>query len=239
MHGMLADTSARAGRLREHALAGLPCDVLICPPSTMLGVVSRLVRDSGILLGGQDCHGGQSGAFTGDIAAAMLADLGCSHVLAGHSERRRNHGETDHNVRRKAAAAHRAGLVAIVCMGEDGKQRRAGMAFDVVESQLKNSLPEGATAANTIVAWEPVWAIGTGETATPADVSIMHRFLKEALAGRLGDEARDMRLLYGGSVNSANAGELLAIEDVDGMLVGGASLDVDHFWHIVECGSAK
>ena len=239
MHGTLAESSARAGRLREHALGGLPCDVLICPPATVLGVLARSLRDCGILVGGQDCHAEAGGAFTGDIAAAMLADLGCSHVLVGHSERRRGHAETDGDVCRKAAAAHAAGLVAIVCLGEDRNARQAGLAYDVVRGQLRNSLPESVTAKNTIVAWEPVWAIGSGDTATPADAAPMHRAIRGELVDRFGGEGAAIRLLYGGSVNSGNAGQLLDIADVDGALVGGASLDPDGFWRIVRCGSPQ
>ena len=182
----------------------------------------------------QDCHHATHGAFTGDIAATMLADLGCSHVLVGHSERRTTHRESSHDVRRKAVAAHQAGLVAIVCIGEDRDERRAGKAFDTAAGQLARSLPADATAANTVIAWEPVWAIGTGDTASAADVVAMHRFLKQQLIALLG---HGVRVLYGGSVNPSNARELLAIESVDGLLVGGASLDPDRFWQIATEGA--
>ncbi len=237
MHGLLADACERARRLGAHASGGMPCDVLICPPSTVLHPVALLLAESGIRLGGQDCHEEESGAYTGDIAAPMLADLGCSHVLLGHSERRRRHGESDRTVRSKAAAAHRAGLVAIVCVGEGGEDRRAGRAAEVVAEQVRNAIPGTASPANTIVAWEPVWAIGTGESATPEDAAAMHGVLKGVLAQCGRTDA--MRLLYGGSVNDDNAGELLSIGTVDGLLVGGASLDADRFWRIVEAGTAR
>lgn len=229
MHGTLAWARNQTRRLAEKARNGLPCDVLVCPPATLLNTVAGPLRDAGILVGAQDCHHETHGAFTGDIAASMLADLGCSHVLVGHSERRTAHRESSRNVRRKAAAAHQAGLVAIICIGEDREERRAGKAFDTAAGQLTRSLPADATAANTVIAWEPVWAIGTGDTASAADVVAMHRFLKQQLIALLGD---GVRLLYGGSVNPSNSRELLAIEPVDGLLVGGASLDPDRFWQI-------
>lgn len=233
MHGTLAWAQDQAGRLAAKAGNGLPCDVLVCPPATLLNTVAGPLRDAGILVGAQDCHHETHGAFTGDIAAAMLADLGCSHVLVGHSERRTTHRESSHDVRRKAVAAHQAGLVAIICIGEDRDERRAGKAFETTAGQLTRSLPAEATAANTVIAWEPVWAIGTGETANAADVVAMHRFLKQQLIALLGD---GVRLLYGGSVNPSNSRELLAIEPVDGLLVGGASLDPDGFWQIATDG---
>ena len=198
MHGTLAWAGDQARRLADKTRNGLPCDVLVCPPATLLGALAGPLRDAGILLGAQDCHHETSGAFTGDIAATMLADLGCSHVLVGHSERRSFHRESSHDVRRKAMAVHQAGLVAIICIGEDRNERRAGRAFDTTADQLACSLPAGATEANTIIAWEPVWAIGTGDTANAADVLAMHRFLKQQLMALVGD---GVRLLYGGSVS--------------------------------------
>ncbi len=234
MNGTLAWARNQARRLAEMAGNGLPCDVLICPPATLLNTVAEPLRDAGILVGGQDCHHASHGAFTGDIAATMLADLGCSHVLVGHSERRTIHRESSHDVRRKAMAAHQAGLVAIVCIGEGREERRAGKAFDATAGQLAGSLPADATAANTVIAWEPVWAIGTGDTANAADVVAMHQFLKQQSSALLGD---GVRVLYGGSVNPSNSRELLAIEPVDGLLVGGASLDPDTFWQIAADGA--
>ena len=234
MHGTLAWAGDQARRLVEKTRNGLPCDVLVCPPSTLLGTLARPLRDAGILLGAQDCHHETLGAFTGDIAATMLADLGCSHVLVGHSERRSLHQESSYDVRKKAMAAHQAGLVAIICIGENRNERREGKAFDTTAEQLVCSLPAGSTAANTVIAWEPVWAIGTGDTANTADVLAMHRFLKQRLMALLGD---GVRLLYGGSVNPSNSRELLDIEQVDGLLIGGASLDPDQFWQIASDGA--
>lgn len=218
---------AADGRALAEAVAGGAtdvCDVLLCPPATLLATVIDAVADSGVSVGGQDCHAAASGAHTGDIAAEMLADLGCSHVIAGHSERRADHGEDDAAVRAKAEAAHRAGLVAIICVGETEAERDAGKANDVVAGQLQGSLPEGSTAASTVVAYEPVWAIGTGKTATPQDVADMHGHIRALLP-----DASMMQILYGGSVKPANAAELLALDDVDGALVGGASLKAEDF----------
>ncbi len=234
MHGTVAWAGDQARRLAENSRNGLPCDVLVCPPVTLLGMLAGPLRDAGILLGAQDCHHETHGAFTGDVAATMLADLGCSHVLVGHSERRTCHRESSHDVRKKAMAAHQAGLVAIICIGENRNERREGRALDTVADQLARSLPAGATAANTVIAWEPVWAIGTGDTAQAADVLAMHRFLKQQSI-TLVDEG--VRLLYGGSVNPSNSRELLDIEQVDGLLIGGASLDPDGFWQIATDGA--
>ena len=236
MHGTFAWAQDQVRKLVRNAANGVPCDVLVCPPATLLAEVTGSLRDTGIMTGAQDCHHETHGSFTGDIAAAMLADLGCSHVLVGHSERRTAHGESNEEVMKKAAAAHRAGLVTIVCIGENRHERQAGKAFDATAEQLERSLPAGATQANTIVAWEPVWAIGTGDTAAPGDVVAMHRFLKGKLAARLGD---CVRLLYGGSVNPSNCADLLAIDTVDGLLVGGASLDADRFWKVATFGAGE
>ena len=210
------------------------CDVVVCPPATLISVLAERAEGTEILLGGQDCHVQQSGAFTGDIAAAMLADLGCSHVIVGHSERRRYHGEDDQTVAAKVAAAHDAGLTAIVCVGESKEERDAGRAGDVVTDQIRGSLPDGANAKNTVIAYEPVWAIGTGDTATSADVAEIHRLIRDLLAEVMRGQAGAARIVYGGSVNAGNAAELLALDDVDGALVGGASLKPDDFWAIVQ-----
>ncbi|MGM0586600.1 MAG: triose-phosphate isomerase [Pseudomonadota bacterium] len=216
------------------AAIGTPgCDVLICPPATLLAPMARTASGGPVAVGGQDCHAAASGAHTGDVSAEMLADAGASAVIVGHSERRADHGEQDADVRAKAEAAWRAGLSAIICVGETEAERDAGRALDVVGAQLAGSVPEGATAANTVVAYEPVWAIGTGRTASTEDIAEMHRFLRETLAGRFGAEAEGMRLLYGGSVKPGNAAEIFAVEDVDGGLVGGASLKAEDFAAIV------
>lgn len=208
-------------------------DVMICPPATLLAQVAWAAKSSKILLGGQDCHIEPSGAYTGDVSAEMLADAGATAVIVGHSERRAGHGELDRIVRRKAEAAHRAGLAAIVCVGETAGEREAGLTTDVVRRQLKGSLPDGARAADTIIAYEPVWAIGTGATPTIADVERMHAAIRETLGGRFGAEGANMRVLYGGSVKPSNARELMRVGNVNGALVGGASLKAGDFLGIV------
>ncbi|NBN64114.1 triose-phosphate isomerase [Pannonibacter tanglangensis] len=208
-------------------------DVMICPPATLL---SRLAGDAAgtrIALGGQDCHAAVSGAHTGDVSAEMLKDAGATAVIVGHSERRADHGESDAVVRAKAQAAWRAGLVAIICIGETEAERKAGKTLAVVAGQLDGSVPDGATAANTVIAYEPVWAIGTGLTPTAADVAEVHAALRARLAARLGGEGAAMRLLYGGSVKPANAAELMAVPHVNGALVGGASLKAADFLGII------
>jgi triosephosphate isomerase (TIM) len=214
----------------------LACELLICPPATLLAVLGEALAGSSIRLGGQDCHAAAKGAHTGDISAEMLKDAGCSHVIVGHSERRSDHGESDAAVRAKAEAARRTGLVAIICVGESEVERLAGQALEVVARQLAGSIPPGASAADLVIAYEPVWAIGTGRTPTVQDVGEMHAHIRRRLADSVADAA-GVRLLYGGSVKPSNAGELLAVADVDGALVGGASLVAGDFWAIARsCG---
>ncbi|SFJ22084.1 triose-phosphate isomerase [Albimonas pacifica] len=210
------------------------CDVLICPPATLIAPMAQRAAGSVVAVGGQDCHARDSGAHTGDVSAAMLRDAGASYVILGHSERRADHGESDADVRAKTEAAWAAGLVAIVCVGETEAQRDAGEALSVVGAQLAGSLPDGATAANTVVAYEPVWAIGTGRTPSNDDIAEMHSHMRARLAERFGAEADGMRLLYGGSVKPGNAREIFGLADVDGGLVGGASLKAADFAGIVE-----
>lgn len=234
MNGLKADGVARfEGLMALAAVEPAACDVVICPPATLIETLSDRAG-SGIVVGGQDCHHEPSGAFTGDIAAPMLADLGCRHVITGHSERRRDHGEDNQLVAAKAAAAHGAGLTAIICVGENKAERDSGQALDVVARQVRESLPDKAKATNTVIAYEPVWAIGTGDTATPGDVAEIHGMVRDLLLTLLPDEADAIRILYGGSVNAGNAAELLALDNVDGALVGGASLKPDDFWAIVQ-----
>jgi len=205
-------------------------DMLICPPFTLLATVEVICQQSRIYLGAQDCHMAEKGAHTGDISAAMLADIGCSHVIVGHSERRTDHAETDAIVKAKAEAAQANGLCAVVCIGETEAERDAGKTLDVVKTQIAGSVPDGATAANAVVAYEPVWAIGTGRTPTIDEVREVHAFIRERLAAKLGQDAADgIRLLYGGSMNPGNAKDLLALADVDGGLIGGASLKAADF----------
>jgi triosephosphate isomerase len=209
------------------------CEMLLCPPATLIAQAAWAAKGSILKLGGQDCHPKVSGAHTGDISAAMLADAGASYVILGHSERRADHGEGDALVQAKAQAAGPAGLTAVICLGETEAERDAGRTLDVVGSQLAGSVPDGATAANTVIAYEPVWAIGTGRTPTLAEIAEVHGFLRSRLKARFGAEAAAMRLLYGGSVKPSNAAEIFAIADVDGALVGGASLKAADFGAIV------
>jgi triosephosphate isomerase len=204
-------------------------DLLICPPATLVAAFAMVAKGSPVAIGAQDCHARVSGAHTGDISAEMLVDAGARWIIVGHSERRADHAESDATVRAKAEAAWRAGAVAIVCVGETRAERDAGKALDVVGTQLAGSLPDGATAANTVVAYEPVWAIGTGLTPTPADVAQVHAFIRERLVARFKDQGAAMRILYGGSVKPSNAAELMAVANVNGALVGGASLKAADF----------
>ena len=220
----------------DRLLAGLPasgpgCDVLICPPATLIHPMAARVAGR-IAVGGQDCHANPSGAHTGDIAAVQLADAGASHVILGHSERRCDHGETDAQVRAKAEAAHAAGLVAVICVGETELQRDAGQTLGVISAQLAGSVPEGASAANTVIAYEPVWAIGSGRVPGAGQIAEVHTLLRERLGERFADGA-GFTLLYGGSVKPSNAAEIFAIAHVDGALVGGASLKAADFAPII------
>jgi triosephosphate isomerase len=203
-------------------------ELLICPPATLVG--AAIATAAGRLsIGGQDCHQKASGAHTGDVSASMLADLGATFVIVGHSERRTDHAESSELVKAKAEAALAAGLIAILCVGETDAERKAGRTLDVVGAQIADSLPAGATAANLVLAYEPVWAIGTGLTPTAADVADVHAFIRAELARALGAEGAGVRILYGGSVKPSNAVELMGVANVDGALVGGASLTSKDF----------
>lgn len=236
MNGLRQDGLALArGVAAKLANEGAPsCDLLVCPPATLISDVSGALAGTAIAVGGQDCHAAPSGAHTGDVSAPMLADLGCGYVIVGHSERRTDHGETDEAVRAKAVAAHKAGLIAIVCIGETEAERDQGRTIEVVAGQFHGSLPEGATAVDTVIAYEPVWAIGTGRTPTVADVAEVHAMIRREARTRMGDDAGKLRILYGGSMKPSNARELIAIDDVDGGLIGGASLKVEDFWAIAQ-----
>ena len=203
--------------------------IIVCPPATLIAEFAARARGASLRIGAQDCHPEPAGAFTGDISAEMLKDAGASAVIVGHSERRIYHKETDAQVRAKALAAHRAGLLAIACVGETRAERESGSALGVVSSQLDGSLPDGLSPENLVVAYEPVWAIGTGLTPKPDEIAEMHGFIRQHLCARLGGGMRRMRILYGGSVKGANAQELRSVADVDGFLVGGASLKADEF----------
>ncbi|MFQ5985433.1 MAG: triose-phosphate isomerase, partial [Alphaproteobacteria bacterium] len=201
MNGLRRDGVERARDLAARATRWAPkCEIVLCPPATLIHVVGAALSGSPVALGSQDCHDADKGAHTGDIGAPMLADAGCRFVIVGHSERRRDHGETDSTVRAKAEAAHRAGLTAIVCLGESEAEREAGLTLEVVARQLEGSLPAGAGPANAVIAYEPVWAIGTGRTPSPDETADVHRYLRNLLIDRLGEEGRGIRLLYGGSV---------------------------------------
>jgi triosephosphate isomerase len=209
-------------------------DLLVCPPATLIATFAAKMQSSsqgskGMAIGGQDCHPAASGAHTGDISAEMLADAGASAVIVGHSERRADHGESDSLVRQKAQAAWRAGLTAVVCIGETQSQRDAGQTLDICLGQLQGSLPDGSRADNLVVAYEPVWAIGTGRTPTVKDVEQIHEFIRQALSARFNGEGARMRILYGGSVKPSNARELMGVANVNGALVGGASLKASDF----------
>jgi triosephosphate isomerase len=204
-------------------------DLLICPPATLLFAATAVVSGSKVAIGAQDCHPAAAGAHTGDISAEMLADAGATAIIVGHSERRTDHHDTDALVRAKAEAAWRAGLVAIVCVGETQAERDAGQTLNVVGRQVAGSIPDGATAANTVVAYEPVWAIGTGRTPTTKDIEEVHKLIRDRLKDRFSGEGASIRILYGGSVKPSNAAELMAVANVDGALVGGASLKAVDF----------
>jgi triosephosphate isomerase len=219
----------------EAMLAGAPgvaakADLLVCPPATLIAAFAEKARGSNIIaIGAQDCHPKASGAHTGDLSAEMLADAGASAIIVGHSERRADHGESDALVRQKTEAVWRAGLTAIVCIGETQHQRDAGQALDICRGQLDLSLPDQARADNLVVAYEPVWAIGTGLTPTVGDVQQIHKFIRDFLIARFNGEGARTRILYGGSVKPSNAAELMAVANVNGALVGGASLKAADF----------
>lgn len=232
-------TSASLGELRaigQGFAQGLDtvADALVCVPATLVSRAADVAAGTPVTVGGEDCHAKESGAHTGDISAEMLKDAGASSVIVGHSERRTDHGEDDATVHAKAEAAWRAGLVAIICIGETRAEREGGATLDVLSRQIDGSVPAGATAANAVVAYEPVWAIGTGLTPTVTDVAEAHAHIRARLAAKLGEAAGKMRILYGGSVKPSNAVELLGIDNVDGALVGGASLKAADFLGIAE-----
>ena len=235
MNGVNASLDEANALMAKLSAFDAKCDVMLCPPATLIAGMARAVSGSAIAIGGQDCHAQQSGAHTGDISAAMLKDASASAVIVGHSERRADHGESNAIVKAKAEAAISQGLTAIVCLGETLAQREAGLTLSVVHDQLNGSLPSGASGGNSIVAYEPVWAIGSGLTPTIQQIAEVHQALRAALSALLGaEEAHNVRILYGGSVKPGNARELMAIDNVDGALVGGASLKADDFFAIIE-----
>jgi triosephosphate isomerase len=234
MNGLKADGLALAREVARRAASEPPgAELVVCPPATLLSLAADALAGSGVGLGGQDCHTRPAGAHTGDISAPMLRNAGCSHVILGHSERRLEHHESDALVRAKAKAARGAGLVVILCIGETAQQRDNGHTLQVVTRQLAGSVPEGLSAAELVIAYEPVWAIGTGRTPSIGDIAAVHAHIRAELARRVADPAA-LRVLYGGSVKPGNARALLQSPEIDGALVGGASLVADDFWAIAK-----
>jgi triosephosphate isomerase (TIM) len=230
MNGLRSSIAEFEAMLAGASKVTAKANLLVCPPATLIAAfAAKLGGSKAVGLGGQDCHPKVSGAHTGDISAEMLADAGASAVIVGHSERRADHGESDGLVRQKAEAAWRAGLMAIVCIGETQSQRDAGQTLDICRCQLQGSLPDGARADNLVVAYEPIWAIGTGLTPTVKDVEQIHQFIRETLSARFNGQGAKMRILYGGSVKPSNARELMGIANVNGALIGGASLKATDF----------
>ncbi|KAF0138767.1 MAG: triosephosphate isomerase (TIM) [Rhodospirillaceae bacterium] len=234
MNGLLADSLAGNLASLIKGKPDWPFEVVVCPPFLLLRPVGQTIMGSGIALGGQDCHARESGAHTGDVSPVMLKDVGCTYVILGHSERRTDHGESDALVRAKATAALKAGLKVILCIGETEAEHDTGKTLLVNQTQLKGSVPEGVTAATLVIAYEPVWAIGTGRTPTNPEIQEVHAFIRKELAALIGPEAEGVRILYGGSMKPGNAKEILALPDVDGGLIGGASLKAEDFWAIAQ-----
>ena len=237
MNGLLADgVDLAKGIAQEVKSMGKPeCEFLVCPPFTLLTSVKKVLRGSKVALGAQDAHFAEKGAHTGDISPLMLKEIGCQYVILGHSERRADHGESSELVNKKAVAVNAAGLKTVICIGETLEQRDAGKTIEVCTKQIQGSVPETATSANTVIAYEPVWAIGTGKTPTAQDVEEVHAAVRKALAKKLGKgNAGKMLILYGGSVKPSNAKEFLSLPDVDGALIGGASLKVSDFISIAK-----
>ena len=235
MNGLLAEgtTLAKEVAAEVKKLGKAECEFLVCPPFTLLNTVKKALRGSKVALGAQDCHTAEKGAHTGDISPLMLKDCGCSYVILGHSERRADHNESNALICQKAEAAYKAGLKAVICIGETEAERDAGKTIDVCTKQIMGSVPDSATAVNTVIAYEPVWAIGTGKTPTTNDVEEVHAAIRKVIAKKLGKgNANKMRILYGGSMKPANAAGLLALPDVDGGLIGGASLKASDFMAI-------
>ena len=231
MNGTTAALAEVSALLAAHPAPA--CEMLLCPPATLIAQMAAAARGSVLRVGGQDCHARAAGAHTGDISAPMLVDAGASHVILGHSERRADHFESDAMVRAKAEAALTAGLVAVICVGESEAQHDAGQTLAVIGAQLAGSVPDGASAANLVIAYEPIWAIGSGRTPTLAEIEQVHGAIRARLTARFGTAATGIRLLYGGSVKPSNAAEIFAVPEVNGALVGGASLKAADFGAIV------
>lgn len=237
MNGLLADGVDLAKGVAQEVkgMGKIECEFLVCPPYTLLTSVRKALRGAKVALGAQDCHFAANGAHTGDISPLMLKDIGCQYVITGHSERRADHDESNELICKKSQAGYEAGLKVIICIGETLDERDAGKTIEVCTKQILGSVPENATAANTVIAYEPVWAIGTGKTPTSADVQEVHAAIRKVLAKKVGKaNAGKMRILYGGSVKPSNAKEFLSLPDVDGALIGGASLKVEDFINIAK-----
>ncbi|OCX67179.1 triose-phosphate isomerase [Thioclava sp. SK-1] len=230
MNGLVDSLSQVETLVAQHPAPG--CDVLLCPPATLISAMSA-IAGSALSIGGQDCHQAQTGAHTGDISAQMIRDAGGNYVILGHSERRADHDESDAQVAAKTKAAWDADLIAIICVGETEAQRDAGTTLQIIRDQLASSVPDGATGTNTVIAYEPVWAIGTGRTPSLPQIAQVHDDLRTTLTARFGTQGDAMRLLYGGSVKPSNADEIFATSNVDGALVGGASLKATDFGAII------
>ncbi len=237
MNGSIAALEMIDQLSQAHGDAG--CEILLCPPAPFLIPAREKASSGPVAIGAQTCHAATAGAHTGDISASMIAETGATHVIVGHSERRESYGETDAEVQAKAKAGQNAGLVAIVCLGESLEQREAGEALPVIKAQLKGSVPAGSTGADLVVAYEPIWAIGTGKIPTMAEIAQVHATLRADLKDLLGDAGNDVRLLYGGSVKPGNAADIFALPDVDGALVGGASLKAADFSPIIQALDAS
>jgi len=238
MNGLWANLKEVATLLERHPTPD--CDILLCPPATLLSRMSDMTVDGAVMTGGQDCHADAGGAHTGDIAASMLADAGADYVIVGHSERRADHGESDAEVAAKVTAGLAAGLKVIICVGETLAEREANRALDIIGGQLAGSIPAGVSGDNMVIAYEPVWAIGTGKIPTLDQIAEMHDFIRATLTRQLGADVSDAtRLLYGGSVKAANATDIFAVANVDGALVGGASLKADDFSPIIDALQAS
>jgi triosephosphate isomerase len=232
MYGRLTSGLVLARDVAEKAEAARPLnfDIVICPPSTLTWAVGEAILGTPVVLGAQDCHTATHGAYTGDISAAMFVDLGCRYIILGHSERRHGHGESSELVAQKVEAAQLAGLTTIVCVGETAAQLQSGSTAEIIEKQLRESLPKNVKTANLVIAYEPVWAIGTGQQPSPEDVVVVHQLIRKVL----GEVGETVRVLYGGSVTPSNADSILREDEVDGVLVGSASLNADGFWSIAE-----
>ncbi len=232
MNGLKAASSEITHLNDLISTSGANCDVLICPPFTLISTLVAMGAKN-VPIGAQDCHMNVSGAHTGDVSAQMIRELGCNHIIVGHSERRADHGETNDIVMAKATAAQEAGTTAIICVGETIDEREAGKTIDVVSAQVKGSIPSTSSADNTIIAYEPVWAIGTGKVPTAEDVKEVHKAIRTLLVERFGSSGNQIRILYGGSVKASNAEELMSVPNVNGALVGGASLKAEEFYGII------